>query len=502
MEKETNKKVIVIGAGVAGLSAGIHALQSGFDVTIYEQHNIPGGNSTSWKREAYLFEGAMHWVTGSGPNKALHKLWRNVGVINDDTKMYFQKQYFSLNYKGQQVSFYRNLAEFQKHLLEISREDEKAIALLCKEIKMFSVFDMPITDIKGVKVKEKEKSSLSSLLAMLPALSKMKKYNNMSVSEYVTAFKSPAIRAFLENCLGKDIIAFNLLVTLGQLASEDGAYIEGGSLALAFNMEKRFVSLGGTICYNQKVDKVLVEKQEVSGVVVQGKEVSCLAVIVASDTISAVDGLFDQALIDDQWILQMKENTKDRIMACTFISLGLQVDLSEYPSSLSFFLDQPFKYADTEVSALGFHQYSAYPEYAPKGCTAMTVVLMGDTYDYWLALKKQGSYEQEKKRLAQEVITILTEKLPVIKDKIAVIDVATPLTYQRYCNTYRGGWMNNMKKGDKMTNYPQVSKSVKHLYFAGQRMMTPGGLPVALFTGRQAVQYLCKNSDIVFQAKL
>lgn len=68
-----SKKVIIIGAGVAGLSAGIYARRSGFDVTILEQHSIPGGMCTSWKRKGYLFEGAMHWLTGSSPKTEVYQ---------------------------------------------------------------------------------------------------------------------------------------------------------------------------------------------------------------------------------------------------------------------------------------------------------------------------------------------------------------------------------------------------------------------------------------------
>lgn len=53
-------KLAIVGADIAGLSAGIFACQSGFDVTIYESHNIPGGNATGWKRKGYYFEGGMH----------------------------------------------------------------------------------------------------------------------------------------------------------------------------------------------------------------------------------------------------------------------------------------------------------------------------------------------------------------------------------------------------------------------------------------------------------
>lgn len=61
--------------------------------------------------------------------------------------------------------------------------------------------------------------------------------------------------------------------------------------------------------------------------------------------------------------------------------------------------------------------------------------------------------------------------------------------------------MGNMRKGDKMQEYPIANESLKNLYFAGQRMMTPGGLPGAFDTGRKAVQYLCRDTDMVFQGK-
>lgn len=58
-EREMNK-VVIVGAGIARLSAGIYALQSGIDVTFFEVHTIPGGNCTSWRRKGYLFEGGLH----------------------------------------------------------------------------------------------------------------------------------------------------------------------------------------------------------------------------------------------------------------------------------------------------------------------------------------------------------------------------------------------------------------------------------------------------------
>jgi thioredoxin reductase len=44
-------KVIIVGAGIAGLAAGIYARQSGFETTIYESPQHSRGASTSWRRK-------------------------------------------------------------------------------------------------------------------------------------------------------------------------------------------------------------------------------------------------------------------------------------------------------------------------------------------------------------------------------------------------------------------------------------------------------------------
>ena len=45
------KKLIIIGGGIAGLSAGVYALQNGFDVEIYEKNAALGGECTGWNRQ-------------------------------------------------------------------------------------------------------------------------------------------------------------------------------------------------------------------------------------------------------------------------------------------------------------------------------------------------------------------------------------------------------------------------------------------------------------------
>jgi len=52
-----NQSITIIGAGFAGLSAGIYAQMNGYQSQIFEMHNLPGGLCTSWKRKEYIIDG-------------------------------------------------------------------------------------------------------------------------------------------------------------------------------------------------------------------------------------------------------------------------------------------------------------------------------------------------------------------------------------------------------------------------------------------------------------
>jgi glycine/D-amino acid oxidase-like deaminating enzyme len=67
----TEPHVIIIGGGLAGLSAGCYALRSGYSTTIVEHNLALGGVCTAWSRGPYRIDGCIHWLTG-GPFTALY----------------------------------------------------------------------------------------------------------------------------------------------------------------------------------------------------------------------------------------------------------------------------------------------------------------------------------------------------------------------------------------------------------------------------------------------
>jgi phytoene dehydrogenase-like protein len=489
-------KVAIIGAGIAGLTAGVYAQQSGFDVTIYESHSIPGGASTSWRRKGYLFEGGMHWLTGSSSGSPLNKLWRNIGALDDTTPVYYGEPFLTSEYNGQTVNLYRDVEKLKRHLINISPEDEKEIIRLAKDIKRFAKVVMPITDIKGVKVKEKSGMSIFTLLGMLPAFTRMPFYAKKTAKEYSLRFRSPLLQQFLQTITTEDYLSTGMIFTLATLCSGDGGYPEGGSLGMAKRIADKVKALGGTIQYNSYVSKVLIKDDAAVGVVIDGTEIFADAVIVTQDTRAAIDTLFDTPLREPS-AEKMRQNTKP--MLNVFISIGVKADLSDLPERFFFNLDKPLLCGGQEKQILVINHYPGYKGYAPSGCTAITSAFVGDTYEFWEQCKQNGTYEAEKQKLAEAFIEILGNKWPRTKGKIAVWDVATPLTYERYLHSYKGSWMSLLEKGSRMESYPTKPEKIKNLYFAGQRLMPPGGLPAAAVTGRRAVQHLCLDTNSIFQ---
>ena len=488
------KKVIVIGGGIAGLSAGVYALRCGFDVTVLESHNIAGGNCTSWRRKDYLFEGGMHWLSGSDRNEPINRLWRTVGALDDSVAIHTSEPFVTYDHNGAPICFYRNVDVTEKHLLEISPEDSREIRKLCGYIRKVKNLAMPVTDIRGVKVTKKNPVPLSMLFSAFQAVRIMQSYSKVSREKYINRFKHEGIRSMLKACTTEKSGVVPIFFTMGILSRGDGGFPEGGSLPFVERIVKTFSGLGGELLCNTRADRVIIENGKAVGVMTGSRRLDADAVIVTADTM-AVDHLFDIPL-KSPWLDEMRKVTEPTM--ATFICLGINADLHKLNKYYVFKTPAPIT-LDTQVyEFLSISNYAGDPDYSPSGKTALTIQLGGDTYDFWKKAKEAGSYTEEKRKIAEAVIAALEAKIPDIKGKVEVIDVATPLTYERYCGNWKGSWMTETTISMKMKTYPSAIKGLQGLYFAGHRISPPGGLPTALVTGRTAVQYLCRDTGTVF----
>ena len=69
----SDKSVIIIGGGIAGLSVGCYAQMNGYRTQIFEMHNRPGGLCTSWQRKGYNIHSGIHLLVGCGEKSDFYR---------------------------------------------------------------------------------------------------------------------------------------------------------------------------------------------------------------------------------------------------------------------------------------------------------------------------------------------------------------------------------------------------------------------------------------------
>ncbi len=77
---DKDKSIIIIGAGIAGLTAGCYAQMNGYRSQIFELYDLPGGLCTAWERRDYVFDGCIHYLLGSGEGQPFNSLWEELGA--------------------------------------------------------------------------------------------------------------------------------------------------------------------------------------------------------------------------------------------------------------------------------------------------------------------------------------------------------------------------------------------------------------------------------------
>ncbi len=121
------RKVVDIGAGIAGLCTAVYAQRCGYQVEVLEKHDAPGGLATSWRRGDYTFETCLHWLLGSNPVRAMYSQWQEVFDIAQ-LKFLQPEEYVRLETEhGESLSVYLDLERMEAEFLEQAPQDAEEI---------------------------------------------------------------------------------------------------------------------------------------------------------------------------------------------------------------------------------------------------------------------------------------------------------------------------------------------------------------------------------------
>jgi phytoene dehydrogenase-like protein len=509
-----SKSIAIIGAGIAGLAVGCYGQMNGYDTQIFELHDKPGGLCTAWKRKGYTFDGCIHWLVGSGPGSSFNRIWQELGavqrreMVDHDVFTRFEGA------DGKAFILYTNIDQLERHMLELAPADERLIREMCKDLRRMAraaeSWGSPDESPGPLK-------RLSGLLKMVPFGLAVRRYARISVQDYSARFSDPFLReAFAGMFDFPDFPTSAVLLTLSWMHNKDAGYPIGGSLAFARAIERRYLDLGGEIQYRARVDKVLVEQGQegdraVGVRLVDGTEHRADYVLSAADGHATHYHMLEGKYLDDK--VRGYYDKLPIFPPVVQVSLGVARDLSGEPHTVSFPLAEPITLAGEEHRRLDARHFCYDPTMAPEGKSVVVVMFPGN-YAYWKELyqadrddPRRERYEAEKKDVAIKVIDGLETRFPGIGDQVEVVDVATPMTYERYTGNWQGsmeGWLLTTETIGMMMGRG-MDKTVPGLdsfYMAGQWVQPGGGVPTAAQSGRDVIEMICKRDGVPFAAQV
>lgn len=498
-----DRDIIIIGAGFAGLAAGIYAQINGYRTQIFEMHNHPGGLCTAWKRKGYTIDGCIHWLVGSSPHSGMYHLWEEVGIargrefINMDEYMRIEDT------NGRELIFYTDVDKLEKHLLEFSPQDEKPIMEFIRGIRMCLPFDHASRLDSPLKKLYKK---LKVVFTFMANGRKMQQWMKLTAEDFARQFKDHLLReAFLEMWV-PEFSMFFMLFTFAYLHNKNAGYPIGGSRPMSQALEDRYLEIGGLVHYNKRVESILVENNNAVGIrLADGTEHRCGRVISAADGYTTIFKMLDGKYGDEK----TREPYEKWPVFPPLIFVGLGVnrtfdDVTPSVSGLCYYLKQPVKIGDATRERLWVHIYNQDPTLAPAERTSLTL-MMPTNYEYWKKLAHdKASYNQEKKEIGRTVVDLLEQRFPGIKSQTEVIDVATPLTFERYTGNWKGsfeGWLITPENSHVMMKpMSQTLSGLQNFYMCGQWVEPGGGLPTSVMSAERLIKKLCKEDHKKFRA--
>jgi len=503
MSAATNdNSVIIIGAGFAGLAAGIYLQMNGYKTEIFELHDKPGGLCTSWKRKGYTFDACIHWLVGSNPESGMHDFWRETGIAQNRQFIYMDEYMRFEGPDGRTLIFYTDIDRLEKHLLEFSPQDERLIGEFISGIKMCLPFDQPSKLDPPLK---KIIKRFRLIWTFIINGKKLQNWMKITAVDYADKFQDPLLReAFKEMWVPEFSMAF-MLFTFAYLHNKNAGYPLGGSTPMSESLALRYSNLGGVVTYKKRVERIIVDDNRATGVILNdGTEHRASRIISAADGYTTIFKMLDGKYANEK--TREPYEKWPVFQPLIFIGIGVNRQFKEVNKSVSGFsypLSEPVEIGDSVHNRLWIHIYNHDPSLAPEGKTSI-IVMLSSEYTYWKNLAQdETAYKAKKEEISQKVIEQLEKRFPGISSQIETTDVATPLTFERYTGNWQGsfeGWLITPANSNVIIKpMAQTLPGLKNFYMCGQWVEPGGGLPTSIMSGNRLVKKICKEDRKKFR---
>jgi len=530
--KIKERKIVIVGAGISGLTAAAYLSREGYTVLLIEKSDKCGGLLNSFKRKGFVFDVGARSIENSGVIRPMLKdLGIELELLESPVSIGIEDKVINI-FSKEQLCDYRKLLE---QLYPNSKKDiDKIISFIEKIFKdmefLYGIdnpFFLNLKDNKIFLVKE-----------LLPWFLKF-----TFVTRRINRMKEP-VESFLKKMSSNqslvDIIsqhffkATPVFFALGYFyVYLDYLYPKGGTGELPKAVEHKIVEWGGKILKETEITKVIPSKKKLYDA--KGSSYSYDNLIWSADLKTLYNILRTEKLNSEivSKILKQKQEFLSKRGGDSVFSVMIGVD--EPPKEFQSISNGHFFYTpskkglgETHRSRLkslienfektpkehilkwldDYCQLNTYeisipalrdPSLAPKGKTGLIVSFLFE-YDLIKKVDEAGWYEEFKKEVENRILKTLGNSIyPELDKKILFRFSSTPLTISKRAGTSEGGivgWsyetpvpvINNLRKMPDSIKTP-----IPNVLQTGQWVYSPAGIPTAILTGWLAAHYIMKN---------
>ncbi len=488
------KKAIVIGAGVAGLTAAIRLAGQGWDVNVYEKNPTVGGKMNEHHAQGFRWDIGPSVITMRG---VFHDLFASVGRNLEDYITLLPVEPLTRYFypDGTVLDASRDLPKMTDQIAQLNERDVEGYL-------RYLSYAARIHRITGPVFIYNDPPKLWDILSVplheMPAVDPLRTMSG-AINSFV---ESPKLRQlFGRFATYTGASPYSAPATLNVIAhvelTEGVWYPRGGIYAIADGLQKLALELGVEINAGCGVQQINVEQGTATGVVLaDGQTVQADAIVANLDVSMVYEKLLPSNIATQQ---RVEELTSVEPSCSGFIMLlgveGTNEQLahhniyfsSDYPAEFRDIFDRGVPPADPTIyiSISG----KTDPDHAPDGCENWFVLVnappLGDAYD-WNAN-------------TQQYRNLVLDKLAGygldVRQRIRYEQIYTPADLERMTNARRGA-LYGASSNSKWTAFRRPNNrahDVKGLYFAGGTTHPGGGVPMVMLSGKVAARMVAED---------
>lgn len=503
--------VIIIGAGVGGLSCAAKLAKNGKKILILEKIPHIGGTSHIFERKGYIFP--MGPLSFSFPN-LVKKLLKEMGV-NEEIE--FKRNHFQLISPNIDIIYSQQWNKFRENLKRLFKRDKQGIDLFFKE------FDKVINAIKKVHEwhpdflirKRKAIAAEQMLKTHKGEFDIINKYNKINSKDLLNKYIKDNNLKRLLGSQGTFQPVMNMihLAFMWNVMSKEGIWFPScGIHGINQLLYESIIKNGGEIRLNTPVKEVLIENNKAVGIKTFDDQIYNSKWVVANADYKKVFlELINPKNLPEDHLNVVRNTAYTGSELCVYLGLDpKKVDLSKIRANHLFYRQKientitkdPENFKNKEIEICVWSNKS--PEFAPNNKKSL-VLRVNMPYFHFVPWRlgekrRKEGYLEYKRNLAFKLIKTVENILPGLESAIEVMEIATPLTYSDWGQRFGGsvaGWSRDIKK-IRLNTKLLTENPIKRLLMVGiYSVLEPflGGYPVSMHTGNLAADLILERSQ-------